>query len=78
MVKHFASLVLAVWVVAFMSLVSPALGHHRDGHGPEPTPTATESVEPTPSPEPSPSVTVPRVLPSCLIYWIAPYYACYV
>lgn len=76
MVKRIALLILAVWVVALMSLVSPAFGHHREGHGPEPTPTPTESVEPTPSPTPSPSVTVPRV-PSCPTYWVTYYYGCF-
>lgn len=71
MIKHFASFLLAVWVVALMSLVSPAFGHHKDGHGPEPTLTPSESVEPTPSP----SASVPRV-PSCLTYWITYYVAC--
>lgn len=74
MIKHVASFVLAVWVVALMSLVSPAFGHHREGHGAEPTPTPTESVEPT-SPAPSPSASVPRV-PTCVTYWITYYIYC--
>lgn len=71
MVKRIALLILAVWVVALMSLVSPAFGHHKEGHGPEPTPTSTESVEPTPSP----SASVPRVS-SCVTYWITYYIHC--
>lgn len=76
MIKRFASFLLAVWIVALMSLVSPAFGHHKDGHGQEPTPTPAESVEPTASPAPSPSPSVPRV-PSCPTYWVTYYFGCF-